>query len=185
MLEQANESLPTGYAPDARFVATPSGPGCKPGRVWANVNCRHRLCALYLDDSFMHIRVPHAGPFVSPTNHPLVIPRCSNGAQLHSRLLSDLFTVCKPPPSNPITTTAQKMLSVMMEYDCQNRTRTTGVKDYCWVLLNCQHLTIAARNCYVPVSVDDILTNGTQSWGSKSERTRCVRFIRGARSCCA
>ena len=36
---------------------------------------------------------------------------------------------------------------------------------------------VTPRSCYAPVFVDDILTNGTQPWGSKSEKMRCFGLL--------
>ncbi|KAF8558572.1 hypothetical protein OG21DRAFT_1074593 [Imleria badia] len=59
--------------------------------------------ALHLDDLLLQLCIPHACPFHSPTDNPLVIPRHRNGVQVHSRLFSHLLTVCNSPSSNPIS----------------------------------------------------------------------------------
>ena len=110
MFERANKSLPARYVPDARFIV--ESPGGKPHRVI------HRVSPFHVDELFMHLCIPQASPLVGPADYPLVIPRYGISAQLlgHSRLLSELFTVYK---SNPVITTAQKMLSVLrVERSC-------------------------------------------------------------------
>ena len=73
------------------------------------------------------------------------------------------------------------MLSVGVEHNCVYIARDTCVKHYHLVLLNRQHCSITPRSCYVPVLVDDILTNGTQLSALKSGRTR--RVGRAAQIC--
>ena len=133
-----------------------------------------------VDDFFMQLSIPHARPLLSPAHYPLSIPRHRNGEHLHSRLLSDLLTICKPPSSDPIPTPAQEMPSVGVESNLPYLTGATGVEyHHCLVLLNGQRCSITPRRRYAPVFVDIILTNSTQSCDWKSERTRDqVRFTR-------
>ena len=65
-----------------------------------------------------------------------------------------------------------------MESDRLHMVRGSDVKSYYLVLLNCQHCTVTAQNCNTPVFINDILTNGTQSWGLKSEKKKVFRFAR-------
>lgn len=83
-------------------------------------------------------------------------------------------------PAIPVCLPASDCLQLAI-LECHHYSRTCVEYYCCWVLLNFQHPTVRPQNCYAPIIVDDIFTNGTQSWASKS-RWR-LRFTRGARRC--
>ena len=183
VFERADESLPTGYAPDARFVLM--SPGGKPRGVRRDVDRPHCVFAIHVDDLFLRLSVPHAGSLPGPTHYSLVILRHRHGVRRypHSRLVCDLFTVCKSPPSDSIITPAQNVHFVGVEHDCVYPSRATVVKYYRLVLLKSQHYSMTPRSCYTPVFVDDILTNGTQSLMVEMARRKVFRFTRARKRC--
>lgn len=147
------------------------------------------ICVLHVDDFFIQLAVPHAQcPPSSPQNRLLLNTEMANSCRWssrrangndyvgsaqhgHSRLLSDLLTVCKSPSSNPVIIPTQKVFSVSLRSPNQSdryQGLLFGLTDTS-AFLNHSSTLLRTRV--------DILTNVTKYLVSRCQGTRCFGLL--------